>query len=80
MLRAIARALDTLPATIRRSLYVVTRPAAPSRPHLTAEAAIREAVSSITRDHPALHLPRISLHPGDDLADDARRLARELLA
>ncbi|MFC6372957.1 class I SAM-dependent methyltransferase, partial [Nonomuraea thailandensis] len=78
-LRAIARAFDVLPASVRRSLYVVTRPSTAGRPHAPADTTIHEAATSIARDHPALHLPRITLHPGDTLAADARRLAHELL-
>ncbi|MGW3351864.1 methyltransferase [Nonomuraea rubra] len=71
-LRAIARAFDALPPSARRSLYVVTRPA--------TATTVQDAATAIAREHPGLHLPRITLHPGETLAADARRLAHELLA
>ncbi|GAA2213969.1 hypothetical protein GCM10009850_094330 [Nonomuraea monospora] len=72
-LQALARAITDLPTSINRSLYVVTRPSPPN-------PAVHETARSIAREHPGLHLPHIDLHPGDDLATDARRLAHELLA
>ncbi|TYB56015.1 methyltransferase [Nonomuraea sp. PA05] len=72
-LRTIARAITGLPTSINRSLYVVTRPSPP-------DTTLHETARSIAREHPGLHLPRINLHPGGNLATDARRLAHELLA
>nr|SBO97850.1 Bifunctional protein: zinc-containing alcohol dehydrogenase; quinone oxidoreductase (NADPH:quinone reductase); Similar to arginate lyase [Nonomuraea gerenzanensis] len=62
-LRAIERAFTELPATVNRSLYVITRDTTPDP-------------APTSPDHSSLH---IALHPSENLTADAHKLARELL-
>ncbi|MEV4222193.1 SDR family NAD(P)-dependent oxidoreductase [Nonomuraea sp. NPDC049725] len=84
VLKAIALACDDLPAGLKRSLSVVTRPSgalpAPEEPLVPADAVLWGAARALAGEDARLRVPRISLHRTGDLAADARRLARELLS
>ncbi|GHC32288.1 type I polyketide synthase [Streptomyces cinnamoneus] len=69
-------------------LWLVTRPSgalpAPERPAAPADAAVWGLARTLANEHPELAVRRVSLDDtadgaGDDPADNARRLVRELL-
>ncbi|MGM1059462.1 SDR family NAD(P)-dependent oxidoreductase [Saccharothrix sp. Mg75] len=80
VLRALATACDRRAGAGTVSLWLVTRPSgalpAPERPDHPADAATWGVARSLAGERPDLTPRRLSLHRG---ADDAGRLARELL-
>ncbi|GHE43937.1 type I polyketide synthase [Streptomyces longispororuber] len=82
--KALASARDRLPDSVRTRTWLVTRPSgvlpAPERPAHPGDAPIWGAARTLANERPELVVHRVSLDRGDDPADDARRLARELLA
>ncbi|XVQ85310.1 SDR family NAD(P)-dependent oxidoreductase [Microbispora siamensis] len=86
-LRAIALACEQLPEHIATTVWLVARPcAALPEPHLTdvrfhpEDAATWGTMRSLSNEQPRLAIRRLCLHPTGDAAQDAGRLAAELLA
>ncbi|MEU4205777.1 SDR family NAD(P)-dependent oxidoreductase [Streptomyces sp. NPDC039022] len=82
-LRDIAAACASLPEQARPALFLVTRPSgafpAPEVPEAPGDAVAWGAARTLANEQPRLTVRRISLHRGDDPAQDALRLAHELL-
>ncbi|MCX4760021.1 SDR family NAD(P)-dependent oxidoreductase [Streptomyces sp. NBC_01275] len=83
VLRDLAETGSNLPAGAAANLWIVTRPSgihpAPERPGAPEDAALWGATRSLANEIPQLTIRRISLEAGAWPADDARRLAAELL-
>ena len=83
VLRTLAAACRNLPADRAAQVWLVTRPTglfpSPERPAHPEDAAIWGAARTLANERPDLGLRRISLDRAADPADDARRLAAELL-
>ncbi|MGK5630458.1 SDR family NAD(P)-dependent oxidoreductase, partial [Streptomyces sp. URMC 123] len=83
VLRAFAVAGERLPAGVRLSLTLVTRPSgalpAPERAEVPADAAVWGITRSLANEHPRLTVRRLSLERSADPLEDGRRVARELL-
>ncbi|KUH39065.1 MULTISPECIES: type I polyketide synthase [Streptomyces] len=83
LLRALAGTASHLPAGTTVDLWIVTRPsgihAAPEQPRVPQDAALWGATRSLANEIPHLAVRRVSLDAGPRPADDARRLAAELL-
>ncbi|WP_030573506.1 type I polyketide synthase, partial [Streptomyces aureocirculatus] len=81
--KALASARDRLPDAVRTRTWLVTRPSgllpAPERPAYPGDAPIWGAARTLANERPELVIHRVSLDRSDDLADDALRLAKELL-
>ncbi|WP_084516548.1 type I polyketide synthase [Microtetraspora niveoalba] len=86
-LRAIALACEQLPEHVATAVWLVARPcAALPEPRLTdvrlhpEDAATWGTTRSLSNEQPGLAIRRLCLHPTGDAAQDAGRLAAELLA
>ncbi|MFJ2029060.1 SDR family NAD(P)-dependent oxidoreductase [Streptosporangium sp. NPDC087985] len=86
-LRAIALACEQLPKHVATTVWLVARPcAALPEPRLTdvrlhpEDAATWGTMRSLSNEQPRLAIRRLCLHPTGDAAQDAGRLAAELLA
>ncbi|GLX08181.1 type I polyketide synthase [Microbispora sp. NBRC 16548] len=86
-LRAIALACEQLPEHVATTVWLVARPcAALPEPRLTdvrlhpEDAATWGTMRSLSNEQPRLAIRRLCLHPSGDAAQDAGRLAAELLA
>ncbi|MFF1545812.1 SDR family NAD(P)-dependent oxidoreductase [Streptomyces sp. NPDC058291] len=83
VLRDLAQAGSHLPTEGAANLWIVTRPSgihpAPERPDAPQDATLWGATRSLANEIPQLTIRRISLDAGARPADDARRLAAELL-
>ncbi|MGK5730995.1 SDR family NAD(P)-dependent oxidoreductase [Streptomyces sp. URMC 124] len=83
VLRAFAAACEGLPDDRRPHLWLVTRPTGalprPERPLAPHDAAVWGAGRTLANEHPGVTVRRLSLERTGDVAEDAHRLARELL-
>ncbi|KAB8181868.1 type I polyketide synthase [Microbispora catharanthi] len=86
-LRAVALACEQLPEHVATTVWLVARPcAALPEPRLTdvrlhpEDAATWGTMRSLSNEQPRLAVRRLCLHPSGDAAQDAGRLAAELLA
>ncbi|GII57280.1 polyketide synthase [Planotetraspora thailandica] len=86
-LRAVALACEQLPEHVATTVWLVARPcAALPEPRLTdvrlhpEDAATWGTMRSLSNEQPRLAIRRLCLHPTGDAAQDAGRLATELLA
>ncbi|MET9297148.1 SDR family NAD(P)-dependent oxidoreductase [Streptomyces sp. NPDC003077] len=82
-LKALIAARDRLPDAVRTRTWLVTRPSgvlpAPERAAHPGDAPVWGVARTLANERPELVIHRVSLDRGDDPADDACRLARELL-
>ncbi|MET9803410.1 SDR family NAD(P)-dependent oxidoreductase [Streptomyces sp. NPDC006368] len=82
-LRTLAGTASHLPAGSTTNLWIITRPSgihsAPEQPQVPQDAVLWGATRSLANEIPHLTIRRISLDAGLRPADDARRLAAELL-
>ncbi|MFJ8584316.1 SDR family NAD(P)-dependent oxidoreductase [Streptomyces sp. NPDC093595] len=83
VLRALAGAASQLPTGSTAPLWIVTGPSgihsAPEEPRLPEDAVLWGATRSLANEIPHLAVRRVSLDAGPRPADDALRLAAELL-
>ncbi len=83
VLRALAVGWAGSAQTVRRTVWLVTRPSgalpAPERPLAPLDAAVWGVARTLANEQPELRLRRLSLERSADPGQDARRVVRELL-